>query len=289
MKRISGKQKSYMGITKAGGDILGVLFNGALLTFYINELNMDAKLFGIVMIIFVVWNAINDPMFGYISDKRKMDSKGKRTFFIRLSIPIYLIGYLLFWVAFPNWSQASLFIFLLIALFIFDTGLTIYGLNLSAIQTSQTTDSNERTRIMVVASVISFLPLGLAAILPNIVFTSNLSLIHIRLIFLVMAIIAAIFMFVGSFKMKEHSLEEEGVEPLPVWSAVKETFKSKSFILFVIVNFMLVGVATNIVGVMPLYFKYVSQIDELTVLFVSIPKVYYKYLSIFCMVIYKGK
>jgi GPH family glycoside/pentoside/hexuronide:cation symporter len=149
-QRVSTKQQTYLGFTKAGGDILGVMVNAALLTFYIDILHMDPELYGIVMIIFAVWNAINDPVFGYISDKKKMGPRGKRSFFIRLSAPIYLAGFFMFWLAFPNWSQAGFFVFLLIALFIFDTGLTIYGLNLSALQTGQTTSTNEQTKIAIV-------------------------------------------------------------------------------------------------------------------------------------------
>ncbi|NHJ05591.1 MAG: MFS transporter [Candidatus Heimdallarchaeota archaeon] len=269
--RVSSRQQTYIGLTKAGGDILGVMFNGALLTFYVDILHMDPELFGIVMIIFAIWNAINDPVFGYFSDKRSLDSKGKRSFFIRLSTPIYFFGFLMFWLAFPSWSQAGFFVFLLIALFIFDTGLTIFGLNLSAIQISQTTNTNERTKIAIIASVISFLPVGIAAILPNIVLTSEIAIIYIRLIFIGMAIISAIFMLIGSFKMKELSLEKKDTKPLPIWPAIKETFRLRSFVTFVIVNFMFTAVSFNLIAAMPLYFKYILQIGDWTVLWVSLP------------------
>ncbi|HUU79134.1 MAG TPA: MFS transporter [candidate division Zixibacteria bacterium] len=269
--QVSSRQQTYIGITKAGGDILGVMFNGALLTFYVDILHMDPELFGIVMIIFAIWNAINDPIFGFMSDKKSMDNRGKRSFFIRFSSPIFFIGFLMFWLASPSMSKAAFFVFLLIALFIFDTGLTIFGLNLSAIQVSQTTDTKERTKIAIIASVISFLPVGIAAILPNIVLTSNIALIYIRLIFIGMGIISVVFMLVGSFKLKELSLEKEGIEPLSIWPAIKETLKMRSFLTFVLVNFMFTAVSFNIVAVMPLYFKYVSQIGDWTVLWVSLP------------------
>ncbi|MBK5112419.1 MAG: MFS transporter [Candidatus Heimdallarchaeota archaeon] len=270
-QQVSSRQRSYMGLTKAGGDLLGVMFTGALLTFYVDILGMDPELFGIVMIIFAVWNAINDPVFGYISDKKSLDSKGKRLYFIRLAAPIFLVGFLMFWIAFPSWSNVSLFIFLLIALFIFDTGLTIYGLNLSAILTGQTTSTNERTRISIITSVISFLPVGIAAILPNLVLTSEMAIVYMRLIFIGMTVIAAILMLIGTMKMKEHSLRKEKVEPLPVWPAIKETFKSKAFIFFVIINFMFTAISTNLVGVMPLYFKYIAQLNQWQILAVSAP------------------
>ncbi|GAG98332.1 unnamed protein product, partial [marine sediment metagenome] len=97
----------------------------------------------------------------------------------------------MFWLAFPGWSQVWLFAYLLIALFIFDTGLTIAGLNLSAIQTDQTSSTNERTRIMLISMLISMLPVGLASMLPNLVLaSSSLSNIDMSLIFIAVGIVA---------------------------------------------------------------------------------------------------
>jgi len=176
-QRVSISQRIYIGVTKAGSDMFSVLFAGALLGFYVDILHMNPTNYGVVLIIFAVWNAINDPIFGYMSDKKRMDKRGKRTFFIRWSIPFYFIGFLMFWLAFPGWSQVALFVFLLIALFIFDTGLTIAGLNISALQVDQTSSTNERTRIMLVSMLISLLPVGLASMLPNLVLTSTKVLI----------------------------------------------------------------------------------------------------------------
>ena len=270
-KRVSSRQKVYIGITKAGSDMFSVLFAGALLGFYVDILHMDPTNYGTVLIVFAVWNAINDPIFGYMSDKRRRDKKGKRAFFIKWSIPFYFIGFLMFWLAFPNWSQVAFFIYLLFALFIFDTGLTIAGLNISAIQVDQTSSTNERTRIMLISMLISVLPVGLASMLPNLVLTSNkLSNIDMSLIFISVGIIALVLMIYGSIKLKEKSLEGRDSQPLPVIPAVKETFKSKSFIFFVIFSFMMNAVALNLVAVIPLYYKYVFQLDQIAILIITL-------------------
>ncbi len=270
-QRVSSRQRIYIGLTKAGSDMFSVFFAGALFGFYVDILHMNPQSYGIVMIIFAVWNAVNDPIFGYMSDKKRLDKRGKRTFFIRLSTPIYFIGYTMFWFAFPSWSQTWLFIFLLISLFIFDTGLTIAGLNISALQTDQTTSTNERTRIMLISMLVSLLPVGIASLVPNLILTSTtLSNIDMSLIFIAGGIVAAIFMGFGAYKLKEHSLETEGTEPLPIFAAIKETLKSKSFIFFVIFSFMMNAVTLNLVAIIPLYFKYVFMLNGIEVLIVSV-------------------
>ncbi|MCE7748567.1 MAG: MFS transporter [Candidatus Heimdallarchaeota archaeon] len=268
---VSSRQKIYIGLTKSGSDMFSVFFAGALFGFYVDILHMNPQSYGIVMIIFAVWNAINDPIFGYMSDKKRLDKRGKRTFFIRLSTPIYFIGYTMFWFAFPSWSQTWLFIFLLISLFIFDTGLTIAGLNISALQTDQTTSTNERTRIMLISMLVSLLPVGIASLAPNLVLTSTkLSNIDMSLIFIAGGIVAALFMGFGAYKLKEHSLEKEGTEPLPIFAAIKETLKSKSFIFFVIFSFMMNAVTLNLVAIIPLHFKYVFMLNGIEVLIISV-------------------
>jgi GPH family glycoside/pentoside/hexuronide:cation symporter len=251
--------------------MFSVLFAGALLGFYVDILHMDPTNYGTVLIIFAVWNAINDPIFGYMSDKKRMDKRGKRTFFIRWSIPFYFIGFLMFWLAFPGWSQVALFIFLLIALFIFDTGLTIAGLNISAIQVDQTSSTNERTRIMLISMLISMLPVGVASMLPNLILPSTkLSNVDMSLIFIAVGVVALGLMVFGSIKLREKSLEAEDSQPLPIFAAIKETFKSKSFIFFVIFSFMMNAVTLNLVAVIPLYYKYVFQLDQTTILIITV-------------------
>ncbi len=272
-QRVSSRQRIYMGLTKTGTDMFSLFYAGALFGFYVKVLDMNPINYGFVMIIFAVWNAINDPVFGYWSDKKKLDKRGKRTFFIRRSTPIYFIGYVMLWLAFPIDSQIGLFIFLLFSLFIFDTGLTIAGLNLSALQTDQTTNTNERTRIILIAMVISFVPLGIASFVPNLVLTSEVLLSGkdsiIALIFIAGGVVAAVFMAFGAWKLKEHSLEVEGIEPLPIFKAIKETFKSKSFIFYVIFAFMMNAVNLNLIAVMPFYFDFVFALDSTQVLIVS--------------------
>jgi GPH family glycoside/pentoside/hexuronide:cation symporter len=78
-------------------------------------------------------------------------------------------------------------------------------------------------------------------------------------------------MLIGTLKTKEQSLVKEKVDPLPVWPAIKETFKSKTFIFFLIISFVFTAVSSHLVGVMPLYFKYIAQLNQWQILIVSIP------------------
>ncbi|GAG98327.1 unnamed protein product [marine sediment metagenome] len=53
-QRVSSKQRIFIGITKAGSDMFGILFAGALLGFYVDILHMDPTNYGTVLIIFAI-------------------------------------------------------------------------------------------------------------------------------------------------------------------------------------------------------------------------------------------
>ncbi len=111
----------------AGADsaaaILQAMVGSSVLTyFYYNLLGLSANLISIVWLIFGIWNAVNDPLFGYISDRTK-SNLGRRIPYIRYGAPIFVIGFILFWIEIPGLgnSQTALFLQMLLALFIFDS------------------------------------------------------------------------------------------------------------------------------------------------------------------------
>ena len=53
------------------GTLSGLITGGGMTYFYTKYLGLDEGLASIVWMIFAVWNALNDPLFGYISDRTK--------------------------------------------------------------------------------------------------------------------------------------------------------------------------------------------------------------------------
>ena len=82
---------------------------------------MSAGLVVTVWIIFGIWNAVNDLLFGYISDRSK-NMLGRRIPCIRFGVPLFDVIFVLFWVNFGGVqaSQTILFIQMTLLLFLFD-------------------------------------------------------------------------------------------------------------------------------------------------------------------------
>ena len=64
--------------------------------FYTKYLGLDEGLASIVWIIFAVWNALNDPLFGYISDRTR-SKLGRRIPYIRYGALLYGLVFVAFW------------------------------------------------------------------------------------------------------------------------------------------------------------------------------------------------
>jgi Na+/melibiose symporter-like transporter len=63
-------------------------FNTLVPIFYIDRLKLSPALFGISMTIYAIWNALNDPLAGQISDRTRT-RWGRRTLYVGLLIALW--------------------------------------------------------------------------------------------------------------------------------------------------------------------------------------------------------
>jgi len=93
---------------------------GALTYYFVNIRGLSTYYTGIVWLLFGIWNAVNDPLFGYISDRTK-SKLGRRIPCIRYGAPLFILSFILFWLDIPGVnSQVGLFVQMLLALFLYD-------------------------------------------------------------------------------------------------------------------------------------------------------------------------
>ena len=88
---------------------------------FVNKLGLDVKLNMVVWILFGIWNAVNDPIYGFLADRTK-SKLGRRIPWIRYGSPILAVIYAVIWIIFPGTEGNQIFLFFqeLIGLFLFD-------------------------------------------------------------------------------------------------------------------------------------------------------------------------
>jgi GPH family glycoside/pentoside/hexuronide:cation symporter len=256
-------QKCFLGLSTAGSNMLSAIVGSAVLSYYLDFLHLAPRSIGSIYLLYGIWNALNDPLFGVWSDRRKAaPGKGKRLFFLKLAIPFFAIGYALFWIPSPGWSQTALFVSLFAALFVFDTAFTMYVLNQNAIQAAMTSDTNERASLSLWCTLISVLPVAASRFLPSYLLTGSRPRGLIVASFLAIAAIGIAAMIAATARIKERPAAGEGEDhPLALWPSLKATFSSASFIFFVIYSFAMGGVALASASILIPYLKYAFRLE----------------------------
>src|SRR5512138_2276634 len=95
------------------------VFGNRIQFYYIDVLGLDARLAGILWFIYGIWNTINDPLMGQLSDRTR-SRFGRRVPYVALgAIPLGLSFFFL-WTP-PHQSPWILAAYFLMILFIFDT------------------------------------------------------------------------------------------------------------------------------------------------------------------------
>ena len=239
--------KSRMWVSAADASV--AFIQGALMIglsyYYLHIRGLSAIWIGIVWLIFGVWNAVNDPLFGHISDKTKT-KLGRRIPYIRYGGPILGFLYVMCWIAFPGDTQMDLFFQMLITLFLYDALYTIVATALYIMPFEMALSNKARGSIFVwklIFSVIAtFVPLFLIPIIqPG---TGDDPTFYI-LFHVMLGIFVGVIVFVSSFFYKErfYMVDEEKV---PFLTSVKNTFKNKSFIVFEVISFTIIYVQAGL-------------------------------------------
>ena len=152
VEKIPLGQKAAFG---AGHLVLNLLPGalGVFMFFLLTAFGMDPFLAGILGGLPRLYDAISDPIMGFISDNTK-SKWGRRRPYIFVGAILSGIFYILLWQMSPENSQMYNFWYFLIFSLIFLTGNTIFATPLVGLGYEMTTDYNERTRLMGFANTI---------------------------------------------------------------------------------------------------------------------------------------
>ena len=115
---------------------------------------VPAEWFQASQVVYMIWNALNDPLFGYMIDHCPMSLTRTRRHTILYGAPIYVLSFLLPW--FPWTSEKGTWIVglhLMISLCFYDTMFTSLGLTAAALNTEISTNHQDRLRNTKYASV----------------------------------------------------------------------------------------------------------------------------------------
>ena len=250
--------KSRIWISAADGAtaILGGFITGGSLTYYFTRYRgLDGGMAAWIWILFGIWNAVNDPLFGYISDKTK-SKLGRRIPYIRYGAPIYALAFICFWI---NWggqvaSQWSLFFQMLLFLFVFDTLYTAIATSIYIMPFEMAISNKARSSIL----IWKILFFGIATVFPLVVAPMILpgpgdAAQNFQFIMIAIGIgMGAIVLMSTYFYKEKHHVQED--EQFPFLKSLVECFKNRAFLIFEVISFTIIYVQTALMQGIIYYF-----------------------------------
>ena len=136
----------FYGLGALGLGLLGQAFSGYYQFFYVDHLGLAVTLAASINVVFAVWDAVNDPLVGYLSDNTRT-RWGRRRPWLLAGLPVSILAIVLVFAVPESMQQGMrLFWYALGMILLFETAATVVGTNYEALFPELFQGLKERTR-----------------------------------------------------------------------------------------------------------------------------------------------
>ena len=120
-------------------------FGYFILLFYGAVIGLDGRLVGLALLFILIFDALSDPIVGYISDNWRSKWGRRHPFMYAAALPVSVSFYFL-WNP-PDWSDGALFIYLIVLAALIRTFITVYETPSSSLLPELARDYDERANL----------------------------------------------------------------------------------------------------------------------------------------------
>lgn len=233
--KLSAKTKLFYGIGDVGNALVNSSLQFFLMIFYTDGALLPPALVGSALLVGKIWDAINDPLFGWISDRVSSKRFGKRRVFMIFGAIPLAISVMLLWHVPKGMDQVGIFLWVAGTFLLFDTIWTVTNVPYYSLTSELTEDYDERsslTSFRMVLAVPAYL-VG-AALTPAIVGLFAVKYTGYGFIGIAYGIIAAAALLISAAGIREKQNIVENKSTISPLQAIKYTFKNKPFVRLII-------------------------------------------------------
>ena len=242
-EKVKTSSAVWLGAANAGTGLLCAFSEGAAFQYlFVNKLGLSPALNAIVWVIFGIWNALNDPIYGFLADRTK-SKLGRRIPWIRYGAPIMAILFAVMWLPVLQTGQMSqplLFIEELIGLFLYDIVYTAIASAIYVMPYEMAVTNKARNKIFlfnILFSVINYgAPMVLNSQLDKLIEHNATTL---PLIMAIAGLVCGAIVFISTFFYKENGYVVEEKQP-KFFEGLKLCLKNKSFLLFEVISWTII-------------------------------------------------
>jgi Na+/melibiose symporter-like transporter len=228
-EKLSNKTRLGYALGAIPNGLLVYIFDLKYIEFFFNDLKLLPLYFIIGQVIYLIINALNDPLLGHMSDRTNRQKWGsRRIIYIKYFGPVWALAFLIVWFPWSLDNQIIIFIHYVISICLFDTLFTLVVTVWLALLPEMTADTDERSKIQLFVLVI-----GAIVVLPMFLIVGAMKPISqtFKIIVIIIAIVSTIMQLIVAKVCKERP-EFQKDEIFPLLKSFKECFKLKSFRLY---------------------------------------------------------
>nr|CAB3267058.1 transmembrane protein 180 [Phallusia mammillata] len=238
--------------TTLASSLMNSVFFFYYVNLFLNHYKVPNNWFQFAQVVYMLWNAINDPLFGYLQDNSNWALCRSRKKAVYYGAPIWALTFLLPWFPWADYEKfpAVAGLHLIVTLCAYDAMLTFVLLAQCALFAEISTKPEDRLRLIKYNQIASVL--GSTSVFWSSLVSENMTNFHnLKLFCVLIAIIAFLCLrysstnVVTAYEGNESKIENEGLlskesENFGVAGAfrtTKEIILNKNFMAFVTMNF----------------------------------------------------
>uniref|UniRef100_A0A8C8DJ15 Major facilitator superfamily domain containing 13a-like n=1 Tax=Oryzias sinensis TaxID=183150 RepID=A0A8C8DJ15_9TELE len=144
-------------MTTLGSGMINNIFSFYYVKLFVNKYKISEGAFHQSQVVYMVWNAVNDPLFGYLQDTSKVPCCSQRRLSILYGAPLYSLAFLLAWFPWRSYAPGDWLsgLHLTVALCAFDGMLTFVLLAQCALFAEISSHHQNRLRLIKYSQVAS--------------------------------------------------------------------------------------------------------------------------------------
>ncbi len=251
-------------------------FQFLIFTFYYAVVGVNVTLLMWAFIIFAVWDSINDPLLGPISD-RTQTRVGRRRFWVLVSlIPFALVNLFLFTPPLAADEMTKLN-YMIIVIMIYDFVYTLFSLNQVAMFSEMFKTEKKRSQANLYKNILTIVGIIFGFVLPTIIIkpmvpTEETPAETVAGMYVTTGIMLCVLVLVFGYLFYKKGMKEDPArltkpQAMPaLLPSLIQTLKNKSFVIFVVANLFNWFVFKMLTTVIPLYGIHVLGIPEGSIL-----------------------
>ncbi len=255
--------KLIYGVGDIGNAMVVSAITFFLLPFYTDGALIKPALAGSALAVAKIWDAVNDPLFGWLSDRTISKRFGKRRVYMIFGALPLAISIALLWVVPGRLSDAGIFAWIVITFILFDTMLTLTAVPYYALSAELTEDYDERsglTSTRMLLSVPAYL-VG-AAVTPIIVGLFAAKRTGYAAVGIIYGVVNVLALVVSAAGLRERQAITESQPETPPLRGFLITLKNRPFVRL-ITAYLIANVSFTLVQTLLYYFlTYRMEMEE---------------------------